>query len=413
MTEFIWNARRQEPGALDRAGSWRLSRLAVAVLAGWLIVDVGLRFLPVERLGVSAITAAQRFTSRHSPFRANLSIQVPAGSPGENAVRGNLPPTELRPPLRFSTDNLGYRRNPEMPLGATPDVLFIGGDSFIYGANLSDEETLPAAFTRASGLLAYNGGRSHLMLMRLSDLDWLLAQLPGAPTKAVLVHLEQHRRRTKDQPGLISDLEQDLRYIRWLWNGWWDASPLSNATRRLFRRLSNDKLLTNVYEQQVVAYELPDGRPMLFRDSETYPARIPQTPEQIRATSEYIETWTRELRARGLQAHVLLLPTRFTLYGPWLVRGEAQPGVLRAVNDFYLLEAELNRQGIRTINGLEIFRQTAAQDLAARELPFYREDNHWTPEGVDRIARVLADSLGTHPPGTGRDTSGSALGASR
>jgi hypothetical protein len=394
MTDFVWDELRQEAGALNRARPWRLSRLAVAVLAGWLIVDVGLRFMPVERLGVSAITAAQRFTGRHSPFRANLSIVVPAGSPGENAVRANLPPTELRPPLRFSTDNLGYRRNPEMPRGTIPDVLFIGGDSFIYGANLSDEETLPAAFTRASGLLAYNGGRSHLTPMMLSDLDWLLAQLPGVPTKAVLVHLEQHRRRPKDRLGQRSDLEQDLRYVRWIVRGWWDASPLSNATRRLFRRLSNDKLLTNVYEQQVVAYELPDGHSMLFRDSETYPARVTQTPQQILATSEYIEAWTRELSARGIQAHVLLLPTRFTLYGPWLVQEEEKRAeVLRAVQDFYRLHAELNQRGIRTINGLDIFRRTAVEDLGSRELPFYREDNHWSPEGVNRIARVLADSL--------------------
>jgi hypothetical protein len=281
-----------------------------------------------------------------------------------------------------------------MPRGAIPDVLFIGGDSFIYGANLSDEETLPAAFTRASGLLAYNGGRSHLTPMMLSDLDWLLGHLPGAPTKAVLVHLEQHRRRPKDRLGQRSDLEQDLRYVRWIVRGWWDASPLSNATRRLFRRLSNDKLLTNVYEQQVVAYDLPDGHSMLFRDSETYPARIPQTPQQILATSEYIETWTRELSARGIETHVLLLPTRFTLYGPWLVEEEEQRAeVLRAVQDFYRLDAELNQRGIRTINGLDIFRRTAAEDLGSRELPFYREDNHWSPVGVNRIARVLADSL--------------------
>ena len=394
MTEFVWDGLRQEAGALDRAKPWRLSRLAVAVLAGWLVVDVGLRFLPVERLGVSAITAAQRFTGRHSPFRANLSIVVPAGSPGENAVRGNLPPTELRPPLRFSTDHLGYRRNPEMPPGATPDVLFIGGDSFIYGANLSDEETLPAAFTRVSGLVAYNGGRSHLTPMMMSDLDWLLAQLPGVPTKAVLVHLEQHRRSTKDRLGEVSNLEQDFRYARWIVKGWWDASPLSNATRRLFRRLSNDKLLTNVYEQQVVAYELADGHSMLFRDSETFPARIAQTPEQILATSEYIEAWTRELSARGIQAHVLLLPTRFTLYGPWLEQAEERRAdVLRTVNDFYFLQAELKKRGIRTTNGLEIFRRTAIEDLGRRELPFYREDNHWAPEGVNRIAQVLADSL--------------------
>lgn len=396
MTEFVSSASRREAGAAEPA-RWRLSRLAVVVLAGWLTLDLGLRFLPVERLGVSPITAAQRFTGRHSPFRAEVSIVVPAGSPGENAVRGNLPPTERRPPLRFSTDNLGYRRNPEVPRGAPADVLFIGGDSFIYGANLSDEETLPAAFTRASGLLAYNGARSHLTPMMLSDLDWLLSQLPGVPGKAVLVHLEQHRRGGAGLPGERSNLEQDLRYARWLLKAWWDASPLSNATRRLFRRLSNNKVLPNVYEQQVDAYALPDGRSMLFRASETFPARVAQTTEVIRATSQYLEAWTRELQARGIQTWVLLLPTRFTLYGPWLVPPEQRAGVLRAVSDFQMLEAELKKQGLRTINGLEVFRQTAAEELASGNLPFYREDNHWTPAGVERIAHVLTDSLNAPP----------------
>lgn len=372
----------------------RLGWLAPAGLAVWLALDLGLRLLPVERLGVSPITAAQRFTGRHSPFRANVSIRIAAGSPGENAVRGNLPPTERRPPLRFSTDALGYRRNPEVAAGTAPDVLFIGGDSFIYGANLSDEETLPAAFTRASGLLAYNGGRSHLTPLTLDDLDWLLSHLPGLPRQVVLVHLEQHRRRVSKR-GLDAapSALQNLKYARFVVNGWWDASPLSNATRRLFRRLADDKILPNVYEQDVIAYKLPDGRPMLFRASETFPARKPQAGAALDGTAEYIVQWARELEARGLETHVLVLPTRFTVYGPLLESGELRTGALRAASDLDSLEVRLRRKGIRTTNGLRVFQQTAATDLAAGALPFYREDNHWTPEGVERIARILTDSL--------------------
>jgi hypothetical protein len=372
----------------------RLGLLAPAVLAGWLALDLGLRVLPVERLGVSPITAAQRFAGRHSAFRPNVSIAVAAGSPGENAVRGNLPPTERRPPLRFSTDALGYRRNPAIAAGAAPEVLFIGGDSFIYGANLSDEETLPAAFTRTSGLSAYNGGRSHLIPMALDDLDWLLSRLPRVPRQAVLVHLEQHRRRLP-RHGLDAapSVLQGLKYARFVVNGWWGASPLSNATRRLFRGLADDRILPNVYGQDVLAYELPDGRPMLFRGSETFPARKPQTEAEIAGTAEYIIQWVRELEGRGLETHVLLLPTRFTVYGPFLDSGELRTTALQAVSDLYQLEAQLRSHGLRTINGLRVFQQAAVSDLGAGALPFYREDNHWTPEGVARIARILTDSL--------------------
>jgi len=375
-------------------GRWGLARLAPAVLVAWVVVDLGLRATPVERLGVSPIVAAQRFAGRRSPFRASVSISVPAGSPGENAVRGNLPPTERRGPLRFSTDALGYRRNPHVPIGAAPDLLFLGGDSFVYGANLSDEETLPAAFTRASGLLSYNGGRPYLIPTSLADLDWLLSRFSSMPRRVVLVHLEQHRRRSpKRGLDLGVGVIADLKYARYVASGWWNAAPLGNATRRLFRHLADDKILPNTYGQDILAYALPDGRPMLFRDSEAFPAQRPQTDAEIRGTAEYLVQWVRELEARGLQTHVLLLPTRFTVYGPWLALGELQAGVFQAVQDFHGLEAALRDRNVSTINGLRVFQATAETDLRTGKLPFYREDNHWTPEGVERIARVLADSL--------------------
>jgi hypothetical protein len=132
---------------------------------------------------------------------------------------------------------------------------------------------------------------------------------------------------------------------------------------------------------------------MLFRDSEMNPARVLESEKQIRSTADYIVTWTRALEGRGLEPIVLLLPTRFTLYGPSLVHDERRLGLIKAVESFHLLVAELNRRGVRTINGLTVFQETAAQDLSSGELPFYLEDNHWDRAGVERIARVLADSL--------------------
>lgn len=382
----------------SRAGARRwfsLGRLAPAILLAWLALDFGLRLLPVERLGVSPLTAAQRFTGRHSPFVANASMSEPADTPGENAVRANLAPTERRDaPLRFSTNAFGYRRNPEAAPGDGADVLILGGDSFIYGASLSDEETLPAALTRASGLQAFNGGRSHLIPMNLADLDWLLQHLPRRPREAVFVHLEQHRRSLpEDGPGHSDGLLDDFRYARWLASGYLDVSPLGHATRRLFRRFADGKILPNAYQRNVDAYTLPDGQAMLFRDFETLPARRPQNSAATRRTAEYIVEWVRELRARGLETHVLLLPSRFTVYAPWLREDAHRAGAVAAAQDLTDLEAQLNGEDIRTINGLTVFQSTAASDLEARRLPFYREDNHWNADGVERIARVLADSL--------------------
>jgi hypothetical protein len=81
------------------------------------------------------------------------------------------------------------------------------------------------------------------------------------------------------------------------------------------------------------------------------------------------------------------------VYGPLLVHDRRRAGVLQANQDFHRLAAELNRRGLRTVNGLQVFQETAAQEISAGELLFYREDNHWHPKGVERIARILADSV--------------------
>ncbi len=92
------------------------------------------------------------------------------------------------------------------------------------------------------------------------------------------------------------------------------------------------------------------------------------------------------------------MPTRHTLYGPWLEEGESRSRVLQAGENLSLLAEELRANGVPTIDGLTVFRETAEQDLRTGDLPFYREDNHWTAEGVERMAAVLADTLASEVP---------------
>ncbi|MDQ3208749.1 MAG: hypothetical protein M3Q37_09110 [Gemmatimonadota bacterium] len=379
---------------------WTLGRLAPAVLAGWLGLGVGLRLLPVERLGVSPIPAAERLSGRHAPFRPHVTMYTANGEGGQNALQANLPPTERRGPLRFSTDRLGYRRNPEVPEQGAPEVLVLGGDSYTYGAHLSDEETLPPALTRHTGLATYNAGRSSGKPMTLEDLDWLLERLPGQPKIAVLVHLEHHFRRPPIEgagPTREGTLAQVV-YMKWLVAHWWQVSPLSNATRRLYRTLTNDRILPNRLKDATVVRELPGGSAILFRGYELSPARNPRDHETVEATAEYLAWWRDQLAARGIATHVLLVPTRYTTYGPWLERGSAQTAVRQAADNLYYLESELAERGIPTVNALTIFRETAAEDLRTGRLPVYREDNHWNASGVERVAAALAGALAGGTP---------------
>jgi len=137
---------------------WRtLGRLAPAVLAAWLVADVGLRFVSPSLLWVNPIGAALRAPPSGASFEPNYSA-VTKNYVGDAVLEANQRQAEHRAPLRFSADALGFRRNPYVAPGEPYDVLQLGGASFGFGGALSDEETLPAAITRVSGLRVYNGG---------------------------------------------------------------------------------------------------------------------------------------------------------------------------------------------------------------------------------------------------------------
>jgi hypothetical protein len=108
----------------------------------------------------------------------------------------------------------------------------------------------------------------------------------------------------------------------------------------------------------------------------------------VTQTARYLAWFDAELKKRKLRLVVLLLPNRYTIYGPLLTK-KAGPWV------GYLdrLDAELERHGIATLNGLEVYRSGAQHELETGELSFYREDTHWNPQGVHKIAAALAETL--------------------
>jgi hypothetical protein len=384
----------------NRPGRCQLGRIGPLALVLWIGADTALRFAPSEWLNLRPVLVAVRFPRPHAPFEPNLRIHTERFV-GEAALDGNLPTQEQRPPIRFSTNALGFRLNPHIAEQASPEIVVWRGASFAYGASLSDEETFAAQLTQVSGLRSFNSGRFHLDRDGLPELDWLLSKLDSKPKTAVFLHLEQAGLPPARTKALVSaggmsipDPRQDLRfrYAARVLETWQRMSPLEILSTRFFKSISNDRILPNPYRHNVQPMELPDGSTLLMRRYEIEAAKRPGNGEHPRNTAASLTALCKELRKRGMETVVVvLLPTRLTVYSPWLKDSAGK----EAPSAAYLkeLEAELAARKVTTVNGLEVFRQQIEHEMSTGQLSFYRDDNHWNPQGVRRIAQAVAQLL--------------------
>jgi hypothetical protein len=384
---------------------YSIGRIAPLVLVVWALLDVGLRLLPLNWLHINPVQVATRIPGRYSPFIPNLRLNH--NHPvGELALMGNLPPSETRPPIRFTTDRLGFRATPG-PASAGTEILLFEGDSFTFGASLSDEETLAAELARQLNTAVYNGGRFFTDPERLIELDWLLDRLPRKPQTMVYVLMETvdlNPTRNYDQGAIdrigptvvgasaYSSAKDDLRYANRFFRLWWQISPLKITAQRAFKWLADDAKLPNSYRRSLEERSLPDGRRFLIE--RRYIDRHLNPPDQRTTvtTARYLAGFAEQVRQRGMDFWVLLVPEALSLYGPWLLTAEESRGANRPA---YLdrLGHVLASQGLQVINGLAVLRPWAAEDIATGDLAYYREDHHWTPLGVSRIAAAIAGAL--------------------
>jgi hypothetical protein len=277
----------------------------------------------------------------------------------------------------------------------TPDVLMMGGGSFLWGAALSDDQTLAAAVSRITGFKIFNAGRMLGDLDDLGSLDWLIAKWPEHPRHLVYVYYEQFDFATGSEGGVWSRLSSSFPSIavagRQI-DRMRDAalrSPTAQVSSRLMRWLSNDMVLPNGYARSVVIGQLPRGERIIFRDFELSPARHKRQDEDVRKTADYLAWLASEIAVRGIRTTILLLPSRYTVYGRYAASDGPEP------DPTYLerLERELRSREVATVNSLNIFAESLTDELASGELSYYREDNHWTPAGVERVAKHLASVL--------------------
>jgi len=392
------------PGRRPLLQSGPLARTMTAILILWIGLDIGLRIGPVAWLNTLPQLQLARIPGRFHPF---IPSQALVQNPwvGETALAGNLTPTEFRDPVRFSTDELGYRLTPGVTPQTKIEALTFGGDSLSYGGSLSDDETLASVLTRDHGIVTYNAGHFFRDTELLASLDDLLKKLGNQRPEILELFWEnnppaisrlEYRRWQIDGPGerLLGSSEyhrirQSAQFAKRAVQSWWALSPAEVISTRLIKRISNDRILPNPYLPGVQVRKLPDGRRFVFLQKEVEVAKNPPDDRQLQADITYYSHLSSRLAERGMRMRVLLIPNRYSVYGQ-VVDGEGAVPSPRYLNR---LEAELRQKGIATVNLLRAWQPEANHDAATGNLSYYREDHHWTSEGVRRAARLIAAQM--------------------
>lgn len=389
----------------ERPRAWRrLGWIAPRCVILWVLVDLGLRFVPLTWFPLRDFQIARRWFPAHAPFLPDQHIRS-SYFEGDEALTGNYPRTETRPPSTFTTDPLGFRYTPAVAPGAPPEIMTFRGFSFTWGAGLSDEEIFPVALSRQLNVNVYDAARFHEDPEVPEDIDRLIERLGARPRLAVYIHLEPNghtldwlRPTALDRAGtaVLGDrfvsLKRSADYAVLVTTTWLRISPLNVLCVRLFKSISDDRLLPNVYRENVLRFTLPDGRPMLTRrgDLERVETVLPE--DEVRRRAEYIAWWRDRLAERGIDTLVLLVPEKMSVYGPLLGR-PAQPDPL-----LNRLERHLRARGLMVVNGLSVLAREAPAELAQGRLFYFREDHHWNALGVERLSRAVAETLrSSHP----------------
>src|ERR1051326_5090026 len=298
--------------------------LASAVLAVFLAADLGLRFVPLERL---AFRPWERLALRReppAPFAPNQHFQE-ARAYGDLASLGNMPGRRIYHSQKFSTDALGFRNPPEL-LASNPPAALLVGSSFSIGGNVSDEETLSAQLNQLSGQKVYNaGGLKPMDLMTIRGLARSLKMSEGCLIYEFLernkIPKPENLTGQRMQNGLFSRL-LNLASLNWVTGQWQAVKPsrMRIFAQRAWKALENDGILPN-YSPVVACKPLRNGQSMLFlRDHLQF-----NQARDVSAAGQYWSWLAAELKKDNLSLLVVLVPEKATIYQPFMVKAPAAP----------------------------------------------------------------------------------------
>ena len=366
---------------------WAIGRVVPRLVLLACLGDVGLRLPRVDPWTFRAWEALSAYRSPAAPFEANRRYDK-ADSYGDLAALGNLPELRQYRSELFTTDALGFRNRGEA--WSRPPAAIVVGDSFVVGSGVNDDETVTSRLSALLGCPVYNAGGIDpdpdrlLALARKLKLERGLVvhqfaedfEMPAAPS-------EGRRRYQRALAAMGPGVANLVGRVR----GMLTVSPLQIVCERTLKALEDGRLLPNRYAGRVVRGRLANGDSMLFLHY--FFGKFHQKREVPTAYWTWLQ---KELRAGGLELAVVIVPSAYRVYRPFLVEPKATPG--EAVDDYPArVEDELRRAGIPALNLTASLSAEAATRLPEGAYLYWRDDIHWNAQGTAVAAAAIHEGL--------------------
>ena len=370
--------------ATNPASIWSLGRLLPRLMLFLFLLDLVLRFVPLDPLTFRAWEAMPRhYPNAVGPFIPNKHYHRD-NSYGVVAGIGNLPALRHYRSVDFTTDSSGFYNPPSLAQGNPIGIVI--GDSFAVGSELPEDQSLSAQLTQRFGGYFYNAGSPQPLHLRSLE---AVAQRLGLHHGLVVFEFLESR-ALQDPPSATPDGARGAAqtfFFRALGQEWTDrlgtplnelhSSPLQAISAKLEKKIQDDMLLPNSFARFVIQVNLRNGEPIVFLPVEF---KSPTDPRKAADRwAAYFAWYSSQLRNDGLDLIVLLVPNRATIYAPLLAQPRDVSASRATLSD---LANALQNAGVHTVS-LELrFAHDAALLLDQKKYLYFLDDTHWNGNGT-------------------------------
>jgi hypothetical protein len=373
------------------ASIWSIGRLLPRLMLFFFLIDLILRFVPLDPFTFRAWEAMLRhYPNAIGPFIPNKHYHRD-NSYGGVAGIGNLPALRHYHSVDFTTDAYGFHNPPA--LAQSNAIGVVVGDSFAVGSEFPEDQSLSAQLTERFGGYFYNAGSPQPLHLRSLE---AVAQRLGLHHGLVIFEFLESR-ALQEPPSATSEgahSSAQTFFFRALGQEWTDrlgtppnelhSSPLQALSAKLEEKIQDDTLLPNSFESFVMPEKLNNGEPIVFLPAEF------KSPLDARKAAErwaaYFAWYSAQLRNDGLELVVLLVPNRATIYAPLLAQPRDVSGSLATLED---LAHALQNAGVPTVSVEPRFARDAALLLDQKKYLYFLDDTHWNGNGT----AIAADEI--------------------
>lgn len=378
----------------NQTSVWRIGRLLPRLMLLFFLLDLVLRFAPLDPLTFRAWEAMLRhYPNAVGPFIPNKHYHRD-NSYGGVAGIGNLPALRHYHSVDFTTDAYGFHSPPALTQGSPVGIVM--GDSFAVGSELSEDQSLSAQLTQRFGGYFYNAGAPQPLPLRSLE---AVAQRLGLQHGLVIFEFLEYR-ALQDPPAATPDGGRgpvQAFIFRALGQEWTDrlgtplnelhASPLRALSVKLEKRIQDDILLPNTFASFVIQERLRNGEPIVFLPAEW---KSPSDPRKAaKRWAAYFAWYSAELRKDGLDLVVLLVPNRSTVYAPLLAQPPDVSASCATLEDF---RDALQSAGVPTVPLLDRYVHDARILLDQKKYLYLLDDTHWNGDGIARAVDEIFKS---------------------